>query len=199
MNFASFVSLIIFTVAMSGTPGPNNLLLATSGLAYGFRRTIPALIGVQVGIGLLLLLCGAGVGTLVVGQPLLQTALKLAGAAYLIYLAWRLWGAGQPKDVDASSPLRVWHAAAFQFLNPKAWMMAVSAVSVYVVPAQNYLPTLFFVTATFIILATPCTVLWAAFGAGMKAALKHPRRIVLFNRLMAALTALSAGLILFWT
>lgn len=200
MDIPAFLSLMLFSIVISATPGPNNLLLATSGLTYGFRKTVPAIFGVQIGIVSLLLLCGAGLGTLVTSYPSLQSGLKIAGTLYLAYLAWRLWSAGgELSSIEERPPLKVWHAAAFQLLNPKAWMMAVSAVSVYVAPAERYFPALVIVVVTFSALSTPSVTLWAAFGAGLKNALNDPKRIRLFNRIMAALTALSGALILFWS
>lgn len=199
MTPALFASLVAFSLAMSITPGPNNLLLTTSGLTYGFRRTLPAMVGTLVGIGLLFAVAGAGVGALIMADPRAQTGLRLFGAAYLCYLAWRLWRAGEVPETQSKPPLGVWQVAAFQFVNPKAWMMTVSTVSIYAAPAADYLPALLLVTATFLAVAMPSIALWAGFGAGMKAVLKDARRRRLFNRFMAALTILSAAFVLLWT
>lgn len=198
MTVAAFASLILFSFAMSITPGPNNLLLTTSGLTYGFRRTLPAAAGTLVGIALLFLISGAGVGALIVGDPRLHVGLRIFGALYLIYLAWRLWRSGELAETATRPPLRLWHVAGFQFVNPKAWMMTVSAVSIYAASAQNHGARLLLVAATFILVAAPCVATWAAFGAGMKSALKNPHRLKLFNRAMAGLTILSAVLVLLW-
>jgi len=198
MTAAAFASLILFSFAMSITPGPNNLLLTTSGLTYGFRRTLPAMAGTLVGIAALFLISGAGVGALILGDPRLQVGLRILGALYLVYLAWRLWRSGELAEAETKPPLQLWHVAGFQFVNPKAWMMTVSAVSIYVATAQDYGARLLLVAATFIVVSAPCVAVWAAFGAGMKSALKEPRRLKLFNRAMAALTVLSAVLVLLW-
>ncbi len=199
MSVAALTSLVLFSFAMSITPGPNNLLLTTSGLAYGFRRTLPAMAGTLVGITLLFLVSGAGVGALVLGDPRSQIALRMLGALYLVYLASRLWRSAELAQTQAGAPLRLWHVAGFQFVNPKAWMMTVSAVSIYVASAEHYGPRLLLVAATFILVSAPCITVWVAFGAGMKSALKDPRRLRLFNRAMAALTLLSAVLVLLWS
>jgi threonine/homoserine/homoserine lactone efflux protein len=101
-------------------------------------------------------------------------------------------------EAKTKPPLQLWHVAGFQFVNPKAWMMTVSAVSIYGASAQDYGARLLLVAATFIVVSAPCIAVWAAFGAGMKSALKEPHRLKLFNRAMAALTVLSAALVLLW-
>lgn len=198
MTATALASLIMFSVVMSITPGPNNLLLTTSGLAHGFRRTLPALAGTLVGIAILFLVSGAGVGALILGDPRSQIALRILGALYLVYLAWRLWRSGEPAETEVRPPLSLWHVAGFQFFNPKAWMMTVSAVSIYVASAEDYGIRLLLVAATFLVVSAPCVAVWAAFGAGMKSALKNPQRLRTFNRAMAVLTVLSAVLVLLW-
>ena len=195
MDFSAYASLLIYSLVMSITPGPNNLLLATSGLAYGFKRTLPALVGTLAGIGMLFVISGAGVGAIVLANPQAQVVLRAFGAAYLAYLALRLWRASTIPDAERRSPLRIWHAAAFQFINPKAWMMTVTAVSLYVAAGPTYWATLAVVSATFLIVSIPSIAIWAGFGAAMKSALREPSRVKLFNRAMAVLTILSAGLV----
>lgn len=199
MDFSAYASLLIYSLVMSVTPGPNNLLLATSGLAYGFRRTLPALVGTLAGIGMLFVISGAGVDAIVLANPQAQVVLRAFGAAYLVYLALRLWRASTIPEAERRSPLRIWHAAAFQFINPKAWMMTVTAVSLYVAAAPAYWATLAFVSATFLIVSIPSIAIWAGFGAAMKSALREPSRVKLFNRAMAVLTILSAGLVFLWS
>lgn len=199
MNFSVYASLLIFSLVMSITPGPNNLLLATSGLAYGFRRTLPALFGTLAGLAVLFVISGAGVGAIVLANPHAQVVLRAFGAGYLAYLALRLWRASTIPDAQRRSPLRIWHAAAFQFINPKAWMMTVTAVSLYVAAAPSYWVTLAVVSATFLVVSVPSITIWAAFGAAMKSALREPSRVKLFNRAMAVLTILSAGLVFLWS
>lgn len=198
MTSQSLVALALFSLVMSGTPGPNNLILAASGLAFGFRRTLPTLIGIQLGLCILILLSGLGVGVAVAGQPGLESVLKVIGACYLLYLAWRLWNAASLGEAESRMPLKAWQAGLFQFLNPKAWMMVLSAISAFVAPAQDYTAALGTVAAVFLVVSTPTIALWAGFGAAMKAALQDPGRVVLFNRLMAAATALSALMVLRW-
>ncbi|MDX3910677.1 MAG: LysE family translocator [Sphingobium sp.] len=199
MESSTFASLALFSVAMSITPGPNNLLLTTSGVAHGFRRSLPTLFGTLLGLGILFLVSGAGVGALIISVPQVELALRVLGALYLLYLAWRLWTASGLSEGAQQPPLRVWHGVVFQFVNPKAWMMTISAVSIYVAPAADYWPRLILVTATFLLISLPSITLWTGFGAGMKAMLKDSSRAIVFNRGMAVLTVLSAVLVLLWT
>lgn len=191
-----FISLIVFSLAMSITPGPNNLLLTSSGLTYGFRRTIPAMIGTLIGVGLLFVIAGAGVGAIVMAHPHSDLVLRVVGASYLIYLAVRLWRAGEPGEVEKKPPLKAIQVAAFQFVNPKAWMMTISAISIYAASAENYQLHASLVTVTFLVISAPCIAVWAGFGAGMKAVLTNPQRRQLFNRAMAGFT-LAAALLVF--
>lgn len=199
MDFSAYVSLLIFSLVMSITPGLNNLLLATSGITYGFRRTLPALVGTLAGLAMLFVVSGAGVGAIVLANPHAQVLLRAFGAGYLLYLAWRLWRAGAIPDAESRSPLRIWHAAAFQFINPKAWMMTVTAVSLYVAVDQGYWTALAVVSGTFLVVSVPSIAIWAGFGAAMKSALRDPARVKFFNRSMAVLTILSAGLVFLWS
>jgi threonine/homoserine/homoserine lactone efflux protein len=187
----------MFSFAMSITPGPNNLTMATSGLVHGFRRTTPALLGTVLGFVGLMALSGLGIGALVASSSRAQLGLQLVGTAYLLFLSYRLWQSSELKEGDGRPPLRAWHGAALQLVNPKAWMMAVTAVAVFVVPATNFLQRLVVVTLVLIAVSVPCMVVWTACGAGMRTALREPLRMRRFSRAMAATTAASAVLILF--
>ena len=120
-----------FTFVMSITPGPNNIMLTASGATFGFRRTIPHLLGVAAGLAVELLAVCAGLGALFARWPALQDVLRWAGAAYLVYLGWHLLGGSSARKSAALRPVRFLEAAAFQFLNPKAWVMSLTAVSLF--------------------------------------------------------------------
>ena len=124
--------LALFALVSSITPGPNNVMLATSGLNFGFRRTIPHLLGVSIGFTLMVFLVGVGLGSVFQQVPALYTVLKYAGAAYLLYLAWKIANAGEMKDgVSRARPMTFLQAAAFQWVNPKAWVMAVGIIATH--------------------------------------------------------------------
>src|SRR3546814_3371578 len=125
-DFSGYVALLIFALVMSITPGPNNLRRATSGLAYGFRRTVPALFGTLAGLAVLFVISGAGVGAIVLANPHAQVALRAFGAGYLAYLALRLWRASTIPDAQRRSPLRIWHARSEEHTSELQSLMRIS-------------------------------------------------------------------------
>lgn len=187
-----FLALLGFAVVSSVTPGPNNLMLLSSGVTFGFRRTIPHMLGIGVGFVVLLLAVGAGLGALLTALPWLHTALKIAGGLYLLYLAWRIATAGSvdPEGAAGARPMGFWAAAAFQWVNPKAWLMAVSAMATYTIPA-DYLVTMLLVAAAFGVVNLPCVSLWAALGSALRPLLSAPRLVRGFNVTMALLLVAS--------
>jgi threonine/homoserine/homoserine lactone efflux protein len=169
-------------------------MLASSGLTFGVRRTLPHIAGIIAGCFVLIAAAGLGLGALFAAAPQLQTILKVAGALYLLYLAFRLWRAGELKDSVDARPLSFWAAAAFQFVNPKALVMALTVVSAFTVAGEDYLVQLLLVCVVFSAVGLPCISSWAVFGATMRSLLRRPGAIVWFNRIMAALTVGTAAL-----
>lgn len=193
---ASLVSsLALYAFITSITPGPNNLMLASSGLTFGFQRTVPHMLGISFGCAALIAACGLGLGALFAAAPWLQSALTVAGAGYLLFLAWKLWRAGEMKEIEGADPVGFWGAAAFQFVNPKALIMAITAVSAFTPPGADYARNLAIVGLVFSAVNLPCIAIWALFGAGMRTLLREQSALVWFNRAMAMLTALTAILI----
>jgi len=196
MTASTLISLLLFSIVMSITPGPNNLLLTASGLAHGFRRTLFPIAGTLAGLGTVFLLSGLGVGALIAADPRAELLLRIGGAAYLAYLAWKLWQATSLGEASAKKPLTFVEVAVFQLANPKAWMMAISAIGIYVAPAIDYAVRLLVVTAIFLLVSIPSLAIWAGLGAIMKAVLRDDRRYRPFSRGMALLTAATALLVL---
>jgi threonine/homoserine/homoserine lactone efflux protein len=175
----------------SVTPGPNNLMLLTSGVNFGFGRTIPHMAGVSIGFVILLLAVGAGMGSLLTTLPWLYTALKIAGGLYLIYLAWKIATSTTLDDGEAASePMSFLVAAAFQWVNPKGWVMAVTALGAYT-DSANYWLTMAIVAATFGVLTLPSCAVWAGMGAGLRRWLSAAKRLRAFNIIMAVLLVAS--------
>lgn len=188
-------ALALYSFATSATPGPNNLMLASSGLNFGFRRTLSSLIGIELGFIALILLVGAGLGTVILAVPPLQWALKLFGAAYLVWLAWQLWRAGEIGESAHARPIGFWRGALFQAVNPKAWMMVIGAIGAFTSPGSGFWLGVVMIAAVFAVIGFPCLSAWALFGSSIRRFLKSRRAFVTFNRVMAGLTALTAGLI----
>lgn len=189
MPLEQFMALVVFAAVMSGTPGPNNMMLLASGVNFGFRRTIPHMVGISVGVALLLLAVGFGLHEVLQRWPVIFTVIKYTGVAYLLWLAWKIATSGPLDDGSGEvrgRPMTLIEAAAFQWVNPKAWVMAVGAIATYTVEA-NYALTVLIVALVFAVICGPATGTWTAFGVALKRFLQNPRLNRLFNLAMAAL------------
>ena len=189
----TFMPLAMFAVVSSITPGPNNIMLTSSGIWFGFRRSIPHMLGITVGFGVLLGICAAGIGALVMAVPAAQTALKIAGSGYLLYLAWQMRNMNFDRKVEqAHHPMSFMGAAAFQFLNPKAWVMAITGGSAFL---PNIVPGWLAVAVyclVFCAINLPCISVWAGAGALLRRFLGQPMWRTVFCAVMMILTAYSA-------
>ena len=183
----TFLALLAFALVASITPGPNNLMLLTSGANFGFLRTLPHMCGIAVGFASLLLAVGFGLGALLETWPALHLVLKLAGGLYLLFLAWRIAGSrGLAQSPAVARPISLIQAAAFQWVNPKAWMMAVTAMVLYSNPADPGLSVLL-VAFAFVLVNVPSVSVWAGFGTVMRRHLSSPQRLRWFNLTMGLL------------
>ena len=186
------LALTSFAFVMAFTPGPNNIMLTASGANFGFVRSIPHMAGVVIGFVVLLLACGGGVGTLVTSFPQVQIVLKVAGSAYMLWLAWKIastHGGGEGES-HAGRPLTFWQAAAFQWVNPKGVVIALGAVALYVRP-DRALADLAVLLAIFGMATLLSTITWSVFGAALSQVLREPRRARIFNIVMAVLLVAS--------
>lgn len=191
MVLETFLSLIVFAFVTSVTPGPNTMMLFASGVNFGFRRTFPHMVGIGAGFFSLLLGVGFGLGALLSTVPVLYTALKIAGAAYLVYIAWKIgMSRALPDGKVGERPLTLLQAAAFQWVNPKAWVMAVTAMTIYTNP-DRYTLTVFLVGLAFVLTNFPAVFTWAGFGSVLRSWLSDPVRLKWFNITMAVLLILS--------
>jgi threonine/homoserine/homoserine lactone efflux protein len=191
MSIEVLLALAAFAFVSSVTPGPNNFMLLASGVNFGFRRTIPHMCGIAFGFCLLLLAVGFGLGALLAAYPPLHLALKIAGGTYLLYLAWRIATTRAVKERGGrESPMTFLEAAAFQWVNPKAWVLAVTGMAIYADPARPFL-TVLLVTLVFTLVNWPSVSIWAAFGVMLRQFLADPRRLRWFNLAMGVLLALS--------
>ncbi|MEM6708731.1 MAG: LysE family translocator [Pseudomonadota bacterium] len=185
---AEFLSLVGFAFAASITPGPNNLMLMASGTNYGLRRTVPHLLGVWLGFTLMLVLIGLGMGQLFDRFPMIELWLRGLCFAYLLYLAAKLAMAGsrvRGEDASTGRPLSFLQAAAFQWVNPKAWAMGLTAMGVYL-PHEDWVSVVL-VAAVFGLVNLPCISSWMLLGMKLRAFLNQPGRLRTFNVSMAVL------------
>ncbi len=189
--------LTAFAIACCITPGPNNMMLTASGANFGFRKTVPHILGIALGMLVMLVIAALGLGSLFSVYPELQTVLKVGGIIYLFYLSWRIAMAGPGMNSrKRSKPLSFIQAAAFQFLNPKAYMINITAMSTFTLGGDRYVLSAILVTTVFFIICLPSISVWAGFGTAIGRLLNHQRTIRIFNISMGCLTAGSAALLL---
>lgn len=191
MPYDIFIALITFIFVASITPGPNNIMVLASAVNFGFRRTIPHLLGISIGFGVLLFAIGLGLREIFQQIPALQTIIKFAGGAYLLYLAWKIANSGPvEKGEIASRPMTWLEAAAFQWVNPKAWVMGITAMSVYT-NQSDFFTGLSIVAMGFVVISLPSLSIWCGFGVAMREFLSDPKRLRIFNIVMALLLVAS--------
>jgi threonine/homoserine/homoserine lactone efflux protein len=185
--------LMSFAFVSSITPGPNNIMLTSSGIWFGFRRSIPHMLGITFGFGVLLAICAAGIGTLVMAVPAMQMVLKSAGSAYLLYLAWQMRAMRFDRDLTQThQPLGFMGAAAFQFCNPKAWIMAITGGAAFLPPLAPAALAIAVYCLVFCAVNLPCISLWAGAGALLRRYLANPLWRKVFSAVMVLLTVYSA-------
>jgi threonine/homoserine/homoserine lactone efflux protein len=188
MSAQSLYAVLLFSLVMAFTPGPNNMMLASSGATYGIRRTLPHMAGVTVGFPVMILLVGLGLASVLLASPRLQLAMKIVSCAYLLWLAFQIGRSRSTGETKAAKPMSFLAAAAFQWINPKAWLYAVGAISAYTSGSGTALYRQVVIIALLnIAVSLGSTTTWTAFGAGIRRFLHTPGRLRAFNLLMAAL------------
>ena len=192
MPYDLFLALVVFALVMSMTPGPNNIMLTASGVNFGFARSIPHMAGVQIGFMVVVAACAAGLGLLFASVPALQLALKVAGAGYMLWLAWRVANAKPASETGdlAAEPLTFFQAAAFQWVNPKGVLAALSGIALFMRP--GHAATDFAILLAVFALSTVLSVVtWTGFGVALRLLLQNPVHARIFNVAMALLLVAS--------
>ncbi len=191
-RYMEYLAIIFFAVVTCVTPGPNNTMIMTSGLNYGVKRSLPPFLGIVLGFPVMVMAVGLGLATAFEQYPLLHTLLKIVGAAYLSYLAYKIASA-PVSDLSETrgKPFSFMQAAAFQWVNPKAWVLAVGATATYTIAGQSYGLQVVIIALIFLFFGAPCILLWLWFGASLKNLLQDPRSVRIFNYAMASLLMLS--------
>ncbi|MHB2167524.1 LysE family translocator [Alsobacter sp. R-9] len=189
MSQDTLVALFVFALVSAATPGPNNMMLLASGVNFGFLRTVPHMVGIGVGFIAMVVIVGLGLGTLMTASPLVHTAFQVGCSAYLLLMAWRLATSGSLGVGSAGArPMGAVQAALFQWINPKAWAMALTTAAVYVDPAQVG-PSVATIALVFAAIHFPTAGLWTGFGTSLRGFLAEPARLKAFNVVMAVLLA----------
>ena len=195
-GLAWFASATAFAVSMSGSPGPNNTMVTASGATWGFRRTVPHMLGISLGLPLMLVAIALGMGELLRAWPWLHDAMRWAGAAYMLWLAWKIASAdpdpARPDQGGAGHPLSFLQAAAFQWVNPKAWVVALGAIAAYTTATGLALVgQAALLGAIFLVVTLPLVAAWTLVGVGAARLLRTRRALRLFNLAMAGLLVAS--------
>ncbi len=192
-------SIFVFSFATSITPGPNNIMLLSSGLTFGYKKTVPHLLGVIIGFPLMALLVGLGLGKIFESYPVILTILKIVGTIYLLWLAWKIANSTPSlnEDEDSSTPLKFMPIVLFQWVNPKNWIKIITAMSVYVHSAENALSQILIITVIFLATVIISANAWTLGGVALKRFIKNKKAIRAFNISMAVLLILSI-VVSFW-
>lgn len=185
------LSLAGFAVAMYITPGPNNLMVAASAANHGLARTVPHMLGINAGFALMLVLVCGGLGAMLLSVPWVLLVLHWLGAAWMALLAWKIATAPPPGQTDRRPLLGFWGAVAFQWVNPKAWMIGVGAASQFLRAEQPLGGQLLRIFVVFLLLGLPCLLPWALLGDAAGRLLGSPIRLRIFNVAMAVLLLVS--------
>jgi|TARA_Y100000816_G_scaffold209850_1_gene155567 threonine/homoserine/homoserine lactone efflux protein len=196
INFSLFSALSTYYFIMFVTPGPNNAMLTASGMKFGFMRTLPHLIGIPSGHIFQISLVCFGLGNLFLKFPELQFYMKILCFFYLIYLSWTILGSFSLVKKETGRPLRLYEAAAFQFINPKAWTIAITVVSGFFPVEENFFIATAFVTLTAAVICFPSICLWALFGNSLRLFIKNTKTKKNIEYILAVLLVVTAIYIL---
>lgn len=185
------LSVFLFAISAAITPGPNNVMLMSSGVNFGFRRSVPLLLGVCIGFPAMFLGIGFGLGTVFQRFPQIHDVISVVGVTYLLYLAWRIARSGEPEKAKNIKPLTFLQSAAFQWVNPKAWVMATGAIAAFTTSEGSIYRQVVDIAMIFVTASIPSALVWLFFGLGLQKMLSDPLRLRQFNYLMAGLLVLS--------
>jgi threonine/homoserine/homoserine lactone efflux protein len=194
-----FFTVVLFAISATFTPGPNNALIMGSAFNFGVRQSVPLLLGMCLGFPALILTVGFGLGAVLHYIPSFYLYLKIIGSAYLLYLAYKIFNIreiGSSSTVD--KPLGFLHGAAFQWVNPKSWIVAISAMSSFSLFSESTIVNAAILSAIFIVVSIPCVGSWMVAGGAIRGFLNTETRIMWFNRVMALLLVAAVAQALFY-
>jgi threonine/homoserine/homoserine lactone efflux protein len=192
MSLEQLAAFTIFALVTSITPGPNNVMLTATGANVGIRRGIPHVLGVSLGFALMLFLIAAGAGAAFIDDPAIMWWIRLGGIAMLLWLAWKIANAGRAGAEKRDRPVGFFEAVAFQWVNPKAWLICASAVGSFLDDGSSALAQAALFGGIFVVVGMPCMLAWLGFGAAMQRLLRSDRALRGFNMAMGVLLAATA-------
>ena len=196
ISFTLISALSTYYFIMFVTPGPNNAMLTASGMKYGFIRTLPHLIGIPTGHIIQISLVCFGLGNLFIQFPFVQFYLKILCFFYLLYLSWTILGSLSLSKKKSGRPLRLYEAALFQFINPKAWTIAITVVSAFFPSEENFYISTIFLTLTAALICFPSICIWAIFGNSLRLFINNTKTKKLIEYILAILLVVTASYIL---
>ena len=186
------LSLLSFSISMTITPGPNNVMVTASGVNFGYKKTLPHILGITFGFPFMVVLIGLGLGSVFKSFPVIHHILKYIGATYLLYLAWKIATfSSVNNNGDRNKPFTFWQAVIFQWVNPKAWVMAVGAIAAFTSIGRDVFLEVLLIAFVFCIVCFPCVSLWAFLGTNIKRLLTTDYYRKVFNISMAFLLVIS--------
>ncbi|MDG3086966.1 LysE family translocator [Vibrio hannami] len=191
MEWQFFLSVLVFAIVMTGTPGPNNVMLTASGANFGYKRSIPHFLGISLGLISMIFMLAAGLSATFKAYPEIQEAMKWMGSAYILYLALKI-AKTSPVSLNGEKehkPMSFLEAAIFQYMNPKAWMMMVTAIGSFSLAGESYWLSVAYIALIFFITQLHTSSLWVGFGSLLGRWLSNPSAWRRFNFGMGALTA----------
>ncbi len=187
-----YLSIFLFGLSAGITPGPNNIMLMASGMNFGIKKSIPHILGVCIGFPIMVILIGLGFSIVFEQYPILHEVIKILGLAYLLFLSWLIASASPDKlENQKSKPFTFLQAALFQWVNPKAWVIATSSISAYTTLADDIYWQVLLIAAIFFFAAVISSSTWLVFGKGIKQVLQNPKQQRLFNVSMALILVVS--------
>jgi threonine/homoserine/homoserine lactone efflux protein len=185
-------AIALFAFSAGITPGPNNIMLMTSGVNFGIKRSIPHLMGISLGFPTMILAVGLGLSAIFQAYPFIHIVIKVIGISYLLYLSWLIANSSSKMEgKKVSKPFSFLQAAAFQWVNPKGWIMAVGAIATFTSIQQEINSQVVTIASVFLCVAFPCAIVWLGFGVALKRLLKNERQQRIFNITMALLLVAS--------
>ncbi|KVX00388.1 LysE family translocator [Shewanella frigidimarina] len=185
-------AIALFAFSAGITPGPNNIMLMTSGVNFGIKRSIPHLMGISLGFPTMILAVGLGLSAIFQAYPFIHIVIKVIGISYLLYLSWLIANSSSKMEgKQVSKPFTFLQAAAFQWVNPKGWIMAVGAIATFTSVQQELNSQVMTIASVFLCVAFPCAIVWLGFGVALKRLLKNERQQRIFNITMALLLVAS--------
>ena len=190
-----FFALISYYFVMFATPGPNNAMLTASGIKFGFKKTLPHLIGIPLGHTIQITLVCFGIGAIFQKYPNIQFYLKWICFFYLLYLGWKIVGSFSSNEKDSGRPLKLYEASLFQFINPKAWVVALTAATAFFPNEESFFVATSFVAVTAPFVCFPSICMWALFGASIKKIIKNSKTKKIVEYLLAVLLIVTAIII----